>query len=109
MEEVFKETPVFANISFSSDSQEKNLTESQFNQYVDNEINQLLEDIPYLNALVSIHNEKSEDKYSSRVFIQGKEVKDTNRNVSEYPYTLMLNKKFPTFNVLEPKDKYIND
>ncbi|WP_077212337.1 hypothetical protein [Bacillus dakarensis] len=105
VEDVFEGTPIYARIKFNKENFQ-HLTDAQFNQLIDVELKELLAEIPFLNAHVSIINEYSEEMFTARHFIQGKELEVDKDYLGDQFLRITLKKHFPEYQVLEPKEKY---
>lgn len=96
IENAFKGKPTFVRVHF--DYEEMDMSETQFEQFTNKEIEKLVQEIPYLNAEIRIES-KNEDV--ERFFIQGKEVKPEKKYTR---YDVVLKEYFPEYKILKHKE-----
>ncbi|GGA60170.1 hypothetical protein [Ornithinibacillus halotolerans] len=98
IDNAFAETPIYAIINFNYDEM-NSMTENEFHQYVEQEMDALLELIPSLNASVIV--DMGNENYQSTYLLQGKSVETVDKYVSSYDYNKFIKEKFPEFGVLK--------
>lgn len=104
LETTFEGTPIFAIIVFDY-KDFKNMNDNEFNEFVNNEIDRLLEKSPYLNASVEIY---TKEERIGRNFIQGKELEKPKYTGSN-SYKIELKKYFQDYRILEAEKKFLKD
>ena len=102
IENVFKGRPIYTSITFNPEELD-NMTGKQYEQYVEREIDRLLEEIPYLNAYVRIETE-NEDEDIYRFFIQGTEVKIEEDFIPSSDFVDALKEQFSKYAVLKHEE-----